>query len=181
MENPRTQNRMGNSRTQKMILSALFIAMIFVATKINIKLPIGNGGLVHLGTAFLFIIAVNFGAKYGTISGAVGMTLFDVLSGWAAWAPTTFLARLVMGYIVGKMNEKRKEGHIIIMLLSFAISGAFMIIIYYIGNAITFGNWVAPIESIPGDITQIVIGTLVALPATKAIERINILKKYRWE
>jgi len=172
---------MEKSRTQKMILSALFIAMIFVATRINIKLPLGNGGLVHLGTAFIFIIAVNFGTRYGAISGALGMTIFDVLSGWAAWAPTTFVARLVMGYIVGKMNEKREKGNILIMLASFVISGVFMIAIYYIGNAITFGNWIAPIQSIPGDITQIVIGALIALPATKAIERINILKRYRWD
>ena len=43
--------------TKDMVETSLLIALVFIATKfINIRLPISiNGGLVHLGTAMLFI------------------------------------------------------------------------------------------------------------------------------
>ena len=57
----------------------MLIALIFVATLLlNIKLPItANGGLVHLGTAMLFIASVLFDPKKAAITGVVEMGLFD--------------------------------------------------------------------------------------------------------
>ncbi|MGO0807035.1 ECF transporter S component, partial [Clostridioides difficile] len=37
---------------------------------------------MHLGTAMLFISAIVFGGKKGALSGAIGMSLFDLISGW---------------------------------------------------------------------------------------------------
>ena len=95
-----------NSRTFNLILTAMLIALVFVATiLLNIKLPItANGGLVHLGTAMLFIASILFGPKKGAIAGAVGMGLFDLVSGWTLWAPFTVVARGLQGYIVGKIT-----------------------------------------------------------------------------
>ena len=49
-----------STRTFNLILTSMLIALVFVATLLlNIKLPItANGGLVHLGTAMLFIISI---------------------------------------------------------------------------------------------------------------------------
>ncbi|WP_413927483.1 ECF transporter S component [Clostridioides sp. ES-S-0108-01] len=67
--------------TKDMLETSLLIALVFIATKfINIRLPISiNGGLVHLGTAMLFISAIVFGSKKGALSGAIGMSLFDFI------------------------------------------------------------------------------------------------------
>lgn len=80
------------SNTFDLILTAMLTALVFVATLLlNIKLPISaNGGLVHLGTAMLFIASILFGPKKGAIAGAAGMGLFDLVSGWTLWAPITF-------------------------------------------------------------------------------------------
>jgi len=80
-----------NARTFNLILTSMLIALVFVATLLlNIKLPItANGGLVHLGTAMLFIVSILFGPKKGAIAGAIGMGLFDLISGWTLWAPFT--------------------------------------------------------------------------------------------
>ena len=97
------------ARTFDLILTSMLIALVFVATLLlNIKLPItANGGLVHLGTAMLFIVSILFGPKKGAIAGAVGMGLFDLVSGWTLWAPFTFLTRGLQGYIVGKIAWSR--------------------------------------------------------------------------
>lgn len=52
-------------RTFDLIITSMLIALVFVATiLLNIKLPItANGGLVHLGTAVLFISSILFGPK----------------------------------------------------------------------------------------------------------------------
>lgn len=80
------------TRVSDLIQTAMLIALVFVATLfINIKLPItANGGLVHLGTAMLFITSILFGPKKGAMAGAFGMGLFDLISGWTLWAPFTF-------------------------------------------------------------------------------------------
>ena len=39
------------------------------------------------------------------LAGAFGMGLFDLLSGWTAWAPFTFIIVGAMGYVVGAMTE----------------------------------------------------------------------------
>lgn len=94
-----------SEKTKDLIITSLLISLVFVATFfINIRLPIAaNGGLVHLGSAMLFIIAILFGPKKGALAGAFGMALFDILSGWTLWAPFTFITRGLQGYIVGKI------------------------------------------------------------------------------
>ena len=106
----------GKSRfkTKDMVETALLTALVFVATSfINIRLPIAaNGGLVHLGTVMLVIAAVVFGKEKGAIAGAVGMALFDLSSGWAVWAPFTFIIRGVMGYMIGAISwSNGREGN----------------------------------------------------------------------
>ncbi|HAL01158.1 MAG TPA: ECF transporter S component, partial [Exiguobacterium sp.] len=94
-----------STRTRQLVITAMSIALVLVATLfINIKLPIASsGGLVHMGTAMLFLIAILFGPRTALIAGAIGMGLFDLISGWTLWAPFTIVARGLQGYIVGRI------------------------------------------------------------------------------
>ncbi len=163
-------------KTKDMVETALLTALVFVATAfINIRLPIAaSGGLVHLGTAMLVIASVVFGKEKGAIAGAVGMAIFDLSSGWALWAPFTFVIRGVMGYLLGAISySNNKNGNSnIINILAVIISGIWMIGGYYLTEVILYGNWFSPVASIPGDITQIVMALIIGIPMAK------ILKKY---
>ncbi len=169
------------SRTFNLVLSGLSIALVFVATLLlNVKLPIAaNGGLVHLGTAMLFIISILFGPKTGAIAGAFGMGLFDLVSGWTLWAPITFVSRGLQGYIVGKIAQSngRKGNSIGINILATIVSMPPMIAVYYIGEAIIYGNWIAPVASIPGDIVQNVLGLVVSIPVCAFLKKIPAFNK----
>ena len=101
-------NTIEKSRTYYLVINALFIALTLVATwLINIRLPfMGSGGLIHLGNVPLFVAAMLFGRKTGAIAGAFGMGLFDLMSGWTAWAPFTFIIVGCMGYV---RSSGRKE------------------------------------------------------------------------
>lgn len=169
-----------NARTFDLILSSMLIALVFVATLLlNIKLPIpANGGLVHLGTAMLFIVSILFGPKKGAIAGAVGMGLFDLVSGYAVWAPISFVARGIQGYLVGKIawSNGRNGNSFRFNLLATIASTPLMIACYYIWEAIIFKSWLIPLASIPGDIVQTVIGLLVAIPVCVLLKKTPFFK-----
>ncbi|EGA91280.1 hypothetical protein GPDM_00385 [Planococcus donghaensis MPA1U2] len=169
-----------NSRTFDLILSSMAIALVFVATLLlNIRLPIAaNGGLVHLGTAMLFIIAILFGPKKGLIAGAIGMGLFDLVSGWTLWAPITIIARGLQGYLVGKIawSGNRTGNSTSFNILAAVVSMPLMIAIYYIGEAIIFSSWVIPAASIPGNIVQNVVGLIIAIPVAIALKKTPYFK-----
>lgn len=155
--------------TKDLVLTGLLTAIVFSATMfINIRLPISiNGGLIHMGNIALFLTAFLFGKKKGAIAGAFGMGLFDILSGWTAWAPFTFVIRGVMGYIIGSISHtNNKEGvNALYNIIAIILGGIWMIGGYYMTEVILYGNWMTPVTSIPGNIVQIVFGCLSVLLA----------------
>ena len=157
------QNR---NKTYTLVITALFIALTYVATwLINIRLPlVGSGGLFNLGNVPLFIGAMLFGRKTGALAGAFGMGLFDLFSGWTAWAPFTFVIVGAMGYVVGLMAEKKpfkntNVNNIVSIILALIIK----IVGYYFAEVILYGNWVAPLGSIPGNILQVGVAGVIVL------------------
>ena len=97
---------------KEIAICGVLIAMVFIATMfINIRLPISiNGGLIHFGNVILFTVSIVFGRKKGAIAGAFGMGIFDIVSGWAAWAPFTFLIRRGYGVFDWKYCPIIKAG-----------------------------------------------------------------------
>ena len=163
-----------------LIITAMLVALVFVSTFfLNIKLPIAaNGGLVHLGTAMLFIASILFGPKKAALAGAIGMGLFDIAGGWALWAPITIVARGLQGYIVGKIawSKGRNGTSIALNVTATIVSIPFMIAVYYIGEGILYGNWIAPLASIPGDLVQNILGIIVAVPVCVALKKVPYFK-----
>jgi uncharacterized membrane protein len=161
-------------RTKDLVETSLLIALVFVATYcVQFHLPIGGeGGLVHLGTSMLFISSIVFGKKKGAISGAFGMGIFDLVSGYAVWAPFTFIIRGIMGYIMGSItwSKNRRGNNVIINIVASILSGIWMIAGYYFSQVIIYGNWVTPFLSIPGDAIQIVFALAIGIPTAKLLK-----------
>jgi uncharacterized membrane protein len=151
--------------------AGMLSALVFVATRfINVRLPISiNGGLIHLGNVPLVVASIVFGKRVGAVSGAVGMTLFDVLSGWAVWAPFTFVVRAVMGYLIGVIAEKKHGEKAVLNLAAVIAGGVWMIIGYYFSEVILYSNFISPISSIPGNAVQVVSAVVVGLPLATGV------------
>ncbi|MFA1710496.1 ECF transporter S component [Peribacillus frigoritolerans] len=179
MQNTQSYSR-SSQNTMDLIITAMLIALVFVSTFfLNIKLPIAaNGGLVHLGTAMLFIASILFGPKKAALAGAIGMGLFDIVGGWTLWAPITIVARGLQGYIVGKIawSKGRNGTSIPFNVIATIVSIPFMIAVYYIGEGILYGNWIAPLTSIPGDLVQNILGIIVAVPVCVALKKVPYFK-----
>lgn len=162
------------SKTKMLVINALFIAFTLAATMfINIRLPImGNGGLIHLGNVPLFIAAFVYGRKTGAIAGAFGMGLFDLISGWTAWAPFTFVIVGAMGYVAGLIAEKMPGKSVVVYSLAIICALIIKIIGYYFVEVILYGNWIQPFGSIPGNFLQVVVAGIIVLPLAGRLKKI---------
>ena len=151
---------MKSKDTQRIVLSGMFIALVTATTFINIPYPGSAGGLMHLGTLMLFIIALKFGKYYGAISGGIGMFIFDVLGGWMSWAPGTLVVRLIMGFVVGWIAESKlgQGKNIYKNILGIIVGGLVMIVGYYLYEAIFLTTFGAASLSFVGNGAQITIG-----------------------
>ena len=155
-----------NNRAAEIAVTGIFTALTYVFTwLINIRLPLaGSGGLIHLGNVPLFIAAMLFGRKTGCIAGGVGMGLFDLLSGWTAWAPFTFIIVGFMGYTVGWFAERKPIHHMFVNdLVSLLLALLIKIVGYYFAEVILYGNWITPVGSIPGNILQVGTAAIIVL------------------
>ena len=163
----------GTTKTKVLVINALFIALTLVATMfINIKLPImGNGGLIHLGNVPLFIAAFVYGKKTGAIAGAFGMGLFDLISGWALWAPFTFIIVGAMGFVAGLISEKVPGKRVLVNTLAVAVALIIKIVGYYFTEVILYGNWILPLGSIPGNVMQVVLAGIIVVPLVARIKK----------
>lgn len=152
-------------------VTALFIALTYIFTAfINVRLPIAaNGGLIHLGNVPLFLCAILFGKKSGAIAGGIGMGLFDLLSGWTAWAPFTFVTVGLMGYAVGAITGKHHG--FAWNVLSFAVAAAIKVAGYYIAEVILYGSLITPAASVPGNLVQVGIAAVIVLIIAKPLQK----------
>lgn len=149
-------------------LCAVFTALTCVFTMF-IQIPVlpAMGGIVHFGNVPLFIAAAFFGKKTGAIAGGVGMALSDLLTPWAIWAPVSLIVVGIMGFVFGLIADRRPTLPRL-LLASFAVL-LIKIAGYYIGEVILYGNLIAPLASVPGNITQIAAGAVISVPIIMAL------------
>ena len=104
---------MKSEKTKKLVFTAMFAALCCVATYL-IVIPIPGGvGYVNLGDIFVLMAAWCLGG-YGGIAAGVGCALADLWSGYAVYAPATFVIKTcvaVIGYYLYLVFKKgiRKE------------------------------------------------------------------------
>ncbi|WP_371377490.1 ECF transporter S component [Sporomusa aerivorans] len=159
------------SQTKQLVYTALGIALVFTCTAfVNVRLPIAaNGGLIHLGNVPLFILAVLYGRWLGALAGGIGMALFDVVGGWFLWAPFTLIIVGLMGYTVGAIGEKHQT--LKAYVLALAMACIIKVVGYYGAEGIIYGNWLAPMTSIPGNLVQIGVASAIVLPIVTKLRK----------
>lgn len=178
--NKEAEKKSGKSKevVKNITVTGLFIALTLVFTAcVNIKLPFGYGGLIHLGNIPLLLAAFLYGKRTGFLAGAFGMAIFDIMSSWAIYAPCTFITCGLMGLVAGWIVEKKSGfGYkvlAVIAALFIKLAG------YYIFEAIFYHNLIEPLASFPGNILQVVLAAIPVLiliiPLQKALAKAGLL------
>ena len=120
---------MQKEKVKKLTMAGMFAAMAFVCfVYLRIEIPMGMGltGKVYIGHAFIILSAILLGSKYGALTGAVGLSLADILAGYVLSAPPTFVAKLILGaatalfarQIIGIMRIGTVEGQVRAVVLA---------------------------------------------------------------
>lgn len=167
---------------EMLVKVAVMAALTFVAA-FALHVPYINGNVLHMGDGLVFIGAIVLGPVGGAISAAIGMSLFDVISGYAAWAPFTFVIKAVMALIAGYFalglrNQEVKKSDWIKAAIGMALGAAFMCAGYYFAEGVLYGNWQSPILSLPGNIAQSGLGVVIGIIVTAALWKTPFKKNF---
>lgn len=157
-----------------LVMAALFTALIsvFTAFLFHIPVPIGaNTAYIHFGDAFVFLAASILPVPFGIAASAVGGFLADVFCGGLMWAPYTFL---IKGLIATCFTSKKKNILCKRNCASLFLALVITVIGYYIAESIIYGNWVAPMLSVFGNVVQIVGSGAIYILISLALDKANI-------
>ena len=94
--------------TRKIVFASLMAALCYIGfSYFRIDIPVGTEKTAfHLGNVFCVLAALLVGGFWGGMSGAVGMTIADLTTGYVTSAPKTFLLKLSIGLISGLVAHK---------------------------------------------------------------------------
>lgn len=159
--------------TNKLVMMAMFAALIFLGTYIHIEIPIGGGAsMIHLGTTVIFIVAVLIGEK-AALPAAIGSALMDALTpAFALWVIPTFIIKGATGYVAGKVAFMNgKEGKSTIQnIIGFILGGIVSLLGYFVVNWAIFKGWQGAVTSLLTSITTTAIGIVIAIPLSMALK-----------
>ena len=158
-------------RVKMICVNGLFIALTLLFTAcVNVKLPFGYGGLIHLGNIPLLLASMLYGKKTGCIAGAIGMALFDFMSSWTIYVPCTLLTCGCMGFAAGWIVEKKKG--FVWKIVAVAAALLIKLLGYYIFEAIFYHNWLEPLASVFGNTLQVVLAAIPVLIVVTPLEKV---------
>lgn len=157
------------------VITALFIALIFVVTAYVLHIPTpATGGYIHLGDAFLYLAASILPAPFSMVAGGLGEAMSDALTGSAIYAIPTLLIKSAMA-----LCFTAKAQNIITKRNTIAMVGAGLICIvgYYFTEVVLYRNFYSPLAEIPANLIQAGASAVIYLLFGVALDRMNFKKR----
>lgn len=157
---------------------ALMAALAFVVTFV-IEIPVGTKAVLHLGDTIVFAGAILLGKRKAALAAAIGMSMFDIYTSYAVWAPFTFVIKGVMAYIAASIAYRKgyNGNNVLNNIMGFIFAGLWMILGYFIAGRFIYGSFAIALGDIPGNIIQVVAGIVVALPLIKALKKSKVIRR----
>jgi len=95
------------SSTMRLSMTAIFTALVFVATTVfSVYVP-QTRGFFNIGETMVFTTALLLGPAIGAFAGGVGSSLADLFLGYWYYAPATLVIKACEGGLVGLLSQKR--------------------------------------------------------------------------
>ncbi|MEM3403408.1 MAG: ECF transporter S component [Nitrososphaeria archaeon] len=155
-------------RVKLLALVSVMTPLVTVMTMI-FKIPIpATQGYFNFGDAGVMLLSMLFGPYVGLIAGGLGSSLADILSGYSFYAPVTFFAKGVEGFIVGVIFAKFYKKSKLLAYTSGPVGGLFMISSYFIFESYFFSIGNALVE-LPWNILQALFGSMIAYSLYKLL------------
>lgn len=163
------------SKNKKIVLTALMAALICVATMI-IKIPSPLGGYINLGDCLVLISGWILSPVYGFLAAGIGSALADLLSGYALYAPATFIIKGCMALVAFGIFKlmKNKTRKLPARLIGGILAEIVMVGGYFVFEGFLYG-FGASLVNIPPNCIQGAAGIVIGLLLVKVFEKINTI------
>ena len=175
-----------NEKTNRLVMTAMMICLVLVATfSIRIPSPFTQG-YVHLGDTMVFLSVLLLGKKSGALAAGLGSGLADILGGYAAYAPWSLIIKALMAFIMGVFIEgciKKEKHHIkigsvpLVEIIGMVIAGIEMVIGYALVDGFLAGNPLTGFLGAPFNVAQFAVGLVLATLLAMALYK-TPAKKY---
>lgn len=164
------------TKTQKIVFSALLASLVCVATMI-IKIPSPLKGYINLGDCVVLLSGWILSPFYGFLTAGVGSGLADIFSGYVIYAPATFIIKGLMALVahfVFKMMSKRLPA-LPCRILSGTLSEIAMVGGYFLFEGFLYG-FIPSAVNIPPNAVQGVAGLVLGVILVRVFEKSGITK-----
>ncbi len=160
-------------KTRKIVMAAMLSALVCIAT-IIIKVPCPLGYL-NAGDAFVLLASWVLPCGYAVFSAGIGSFFADIILGYTAYAPATFVIKMLMAFaaytIWKRLSDKGRTRYI----LSGAAAECIMVLGYYAYEGIFLYGFVSSAVNIPLNALQGIAGIVIALAVNKIFNKYKIL------
>ena len=169
---------MRNIKTLKLAQSALLAALCLLLTRV-VTIPAPTG-YVNLGDCAVLLSAWMLGPIWGGMAAGIGTMLADVLSGYASYAPATFLIKFAMAVIAALIFRTLEQRQRLAAHIVGAVSAEVLMIAgYYIFESVCLGVGAAAAASVPANVVQGVAGAVSSVLGIGALSKFRFVSQCR--
>ena len=163
-----------HSKIKKTVVAALMASLVCVATML-IKIPSPLKGYLNLGDCVVLLSGWMLSPGYAFAAAGLGSALADLFSGYATYAPATFLikgAMAVVAFLCFKLMNKR-TGKLPSRIVGAVLAEIVMVMGYFVFEGALYG-FIPSAVNIPANAIQGVAGIILGLILIKFFEKANI-------
>ena len=167
-----------NTATRQLCMTALFAALICAGTFIAVPLPFGY---FNLGDIFVLCGAWLLGPVFGASAAAVGSALADVIMGYVAYAPATFVVKggiALAASLLFPLFVKLLKKDTLSRLLSAFAGECVMVGGYFLYESVFLRLGMGAAASLPGNTLQAVCGIIGANLLIRILMANKTIRKY---
>ncbi|MFR3833979.1 MAG: ECF transporter S component [Eubacterium sp.] len=175
---------MNSKVVSKIVLTALFAALVYVATSIIRYPTFGTQGYINIGDSIVLLSAWLIGGVYGGLAAGIGSALADLLAQYVTYVPGTFIIKFLMAlvaYLIFTALKKTNINKVVAYIVSGVVAELIMVFGYFLYESTILGYGLAEAASIPSNAIQagtcLVIG-YIAIGILEGAKVPNLLKKY---
>ena len=164
---------MKDKTIRKLVLSAMFAALSCAATMV-IQIPIATGYL-NFGDGLCLLAGWILGPWYGFAAAGLGSALADLLAGYGAYVPATFVIKGLVALIAALLLRLvRKAGMPAVwqLALSALPAEAAMVLGYFSFETLVLGETAAAAAAVPNNLLQAAAGIVLAVLLEQAVCRV---------
>ena len=161
--------------SKKLVMAAMLAALTCVATMV-IKIPSPLNGYINLGDCFVLLAGWTLPVSYGLLSAGIGSALADVFSGYATYAPATFIIKGLMAVAACHICRliSKKGNNLTAYIISGIAAEAVMVVGYLLFESMLYGFAPSLVNVVPNCV-QGIAGLLIGVMLIKVTkDRIDL-------